>query len=715
MKQLRILLVLVLGLAFAPLWALTPSVSDAELVPTPAQKQATRLITRLMTKHHYRKVPLDNHLSAQILERYLEALDPNRSFFVARDVEDFRAYEKRLDDFLRYARLEPAFEIFRLFRYRHQERMSYAIALLDRGFNFNIDESYVADRSEAPWPRDRKELDDIWRKRVKNDVLSLRLAGKTDEEIKETLRKRYENMARRTRQLTAEDVFQVFMNAYTNSVEPHTSYFSPHTQDNFKISMSLSLEGIGAALQNEDEYTVVKKIITGGPADRSDALHPDDRIIGVGQGDEPIVDVVGWRLDDVVDLIRGPKGSQVRLRILPKSSGTDGPGQVLTLTRDTIKLEEQAAKSSVIDIPGAAGTLHIGVIDLPTFYMDFAARARGDEDYRSTSRDVRRLILELKQQGIDGLVIDLRGNSGGSLAEATELTGLFIPSGPVVQVKDSGGSVDLEEDPNPDIAYDGPLAVLTDRYSASASEIFSGAIQDYKRGIVIGEPTYGKGTVQTLVNLDRYSRDKDARLGQLKLTIAQFFRISGDSTQNRGVVPDIVYPTAFDIDEHGERSLDNALPWAKIKPADYHAWRLSPSSIERLKGANRQRIDKDPGFAYLLDEAQLQKQLRDRAGLTLLESRRGAERKAREQSLRESENRYRTAQGLPPISEEEAKQRDADAEAGKDDEDEDEPDPTRALLDEAAHILADYIRADARTSEPRWAKVGETSAKPAVH
>jgi len=511
------------------------SVSLETLGPTPEHRQATAGIVQLMQRYHYKRVEVGDELSEQIFDRYLETLDPQKNFFLA---------SKR-------------------FRSRVEERAAFARNLLKRDFDFTVDEKYTFNREDAPWAQSQKEMDELWRKRVKNDVLNLRLAEQADDNLIETLEERYDRMERRVSQLAANDVFQFFINSYTASVEPHTSYFSPRTSENFRINMSLSLEGIGAALQTENENTVVRRVIAGGPAALSEQVSVEDRIIGVGNGKkEEIVDVVSWPLNDVVDLIRGPKGSTVRLKILPGNAPEGTPPKVITLVRDKIKLEEQAAKSSVVEVPKSGGTRRVGVIDLPTFYLDSAARAQGQPDYRSTTRDVRRLLGELADTdgGVDGVIIDLRGNGGGSLLEATQLTGLFIESGPIVQIKDARGDVNTEDDTDSAVVYGGPLAVLVDRGSASASEIFAAAIQDYGRGVVLGEPTFGKGTVQSVVPLD-----KEGLLGQLKVTIAQFFRVNGEGTQHRGVVPDVLFPTAMDSDAQGERSLDNALPWAEVE------------------------------------------------------------------------------------------------------------------------------------------------------
>ena len=691
MKQRLLIPLLLMLLAWAlPVVAKVTEVPLDQLQPTREQRQATLIILRVIDKYHYKRQHLDDAMSADILKRYLEALDPNKSYFTRQDVERFQVYRTRLDDDLRQARLEPAFNIFRIFRQRLDERVDYALDLLDKELDFSRDEEYRFDREEAEWPKDRAALNDLWRKRVKNDILALRLSGKDEARIKETLRKRYQGLRRRTHQLGPDDVFQTFINAYTLSLEPHTSYMSPRVSENFDISMRLSLEGIGAVLRSDNEYTEVLRTVPGGPAAQSGQVKAGDRIIGVGQGDDgEIVDVVGWRLQDVVDRIRGQKGSVVRLRLLPKSEGPDGPTRVVKLVRNEIKLEDQAAKKSIIEGLEGMGDIRIGVIDLPTFYRDFRGQSNGDKNFRSTTRDVRKLLKELEAEGVDGIVIDLRGNGGGSLLEATELTGLFIPNGPVVQVKDSSGDVEVEQDPDPAVVYDGPLAVLVNRNSASASEIFAGAIQDYGRGIIIGEPTFGKGTVQTLVDLGRFVRSGGDKMGRLRLTMAQFFRVNGGSTQFKGVVPDIVYPSALGSEEHGERGLDNALPWAKIDAARYRASKLGP--LEPYRAAHERRIRNDPGFQYLAEEEALLAELRSQKTVSLQEEKRRREWNRREERRKQDRARFRQAMGLPPQPE---KKDDDDTVAAADDE---EADDVRAIgLNEAARILADYIRGQSK-------------------
>ncbi len=654
-----------------------PAISDNPVSPTPEHEQATAVITQLMQRYHYKTVRVGDELSAQIFDRFLESFDPQKSFLLASDIEEFEGYRLKFDDALRHARLDPVFEVFNRFRARVEERSTFAKALLKREFDFTVDENYTYNREDAAWVASKAELDELWRKRVKNDVLDLRLAEQSKEEIIETLNQRYDRMGLRISQITSNEVFQFFVNAYTLSVEPHTSYFSPRNSENFRINMSLSLEGIGAALQTEDEYTVVRRVIAGGPAALSELVSVDDRIVGVGEGEtEEIVDVVSWPLADVVDRIRGPKGSTIRLKLLPGNAPAGSPPKVIRLVRDKIKLEEQAAKSSVVEVPVGGKTRRFGVIDLPTFYLDSAGLAQNLPDYRSTTRDVRRLIGELTSTdgGVDGIIMDLRGNSGGALIEATQLTGLFIETGPVVQIRDADGRVNLEEDNDPAVAYDGPLAVLVDRGSASASEIFAAAIQDYGRGVIVGEPTFGKGTVQSVVPLDRAGK-----LGQLKVTIAQFFRVNGEGTQFRGVVPDVKFPTALDSDAQGERSLDNALPWAEVSRADFDAWSDEDKSFSHVQFRHDSRYRANSSFKLLIEELESQRVARAQKQVSLLESVRKAEFLERRDGREEREELFRKAFG-----------------ASSNDGDEEDAALPDIILDEAANVLSDIIDGKAK-------------------
>lgn len=677
---------------FTLAWASVREVPLDELQPTRAQRQSTLIILKVINEYHYKKHLLDDEMSRAILSRYLEVLDPNKSFFTQGDIDRFNVIGDRLDDDLKDARLDSAFSIFRVYRQRIDERIKYALKLLDRDYDFTINETYRFDRQKSPWTAGTAELNELWRKKVKSDILSLKLKDKPLDEIKSTLQKRYTGIQRRTRQMDSDDVFQVFINSYTLSLEPHTSYMSPRVSENFDISMRLSLEGIGAVLKNENEYTVVQRTVVGGPAALSGQINPGDRIVGVGQDAEgEMEDVIGWRLQDVVDLIRGAKGTTVRLQLLPEDEGSTGRSKLVTLVRNEIKLEDQAAKKFVIKDLGGMGNIRIGVIDIPAFYRDFQGYSKGDKDFTSTTRDVRRLIRELEEEGVDGIVIDLRENGGGSLVEATELTGLFIPSGPVVQVKNASGDLDIENDPDPDQVYTGPLAVLVDRHSASASEIFAGAIQDYHRGIIIGEPTFGKGTVQTLVDLGRFVRYGEKNLGRLRLTMAQFFRVNGGSTQFKGVVPDIVYPSAVQSDDQGERSLDNSLPWAKIDAVNYKAQGLG--LLEPYRQMHQLRIKDDPGFIYLTQVEAMLKEVKAQDTVSLLEKDREIEWDQREKRRKAEKNRFLMAVGLDPEPE------DVDENKERTDPAADQDDPVaRIMLNEAAHILADYIGGQSRAA-----------------
>jgi len=606
------------------LWALTlvalagPSFADPTpqagtpllLKPAPTDGEAAVWATRFLTKFHYKPMALDDAMSAQIFTRYLDSLDSDRLFFTQADVDRFGDYRTKLDDAIYDQDLTAPFAIFNLYEQRVGERVAYARALLPKGFDFTVDETYQFDREKTPWAKNEAEVDDLWRKRIKNDWLRLKMAGKNDKDIRDTLDKRYANYLDRVRQLNSEDVFQTFMNSYAMSIEPHTNYLGPRASENFDIAMKLSLEGIGAVLQRDEDYTAIREIVPGGPAALSNKVKVGDRVVGVGQGEHgPIVDVVGWRLDDVVEKIRGAKDTVVRLEILPTEAGPDGKHMTIALTRKKVSIEEQAAKKSVIEVKAGDHTRHIGVISLPTFYQDFDARRRGDADYKSATRDVEKLLGELKKDKVDGVIVDLRNNGGGSLAEATDLTGLFIDKGPVVQVRNASGQVEEEEDPHPGMAWDGPLAVLVNRASASASEIFAAAIQDYGRGVIVGEPTFGKGTVQNLVDLDELARNEKPEYGEVKMTIAQFFRINGGSTQLRGVTPDISFPLTVDATEFGESSYDNALPWTSIAPAHYQTVAdlkpVVPTLIERHDARVAQNTEWQNFAAEIADARQM--------------------------------------------------------------------------------------------------------------
>jgi carboxyl-terminal processing protease len=604
------------------------------LEPATEQAQAAQLSARFLTRFHYDAQPLDDAMSARIYKAYFKMLDGDKVFFTQADMDKFAPLKTKFDDAIWNSDLSAPFAIFNLYVQRAVQRMTYARSLLKDGFDLSRDESYDVDRKDAAWPKDQAAADDLWRKRTKNDWLRLKLAGKDDADIRKTLDKRYSGYIDRIRQINSADAFQTFMNAYAESTDPHTDYLGPEAAANFDIAMSLSLQGIGAQLQSRDDYTMIVKLIAGGPAMKSHKLKPGDRIVAVGQGDKgAMVDVVGWRIDDVTALIRGKKGTVVRLEVLPADVGPDGKHELLTLVRDKINLEDAAASKKVIEIKDGGVTRKIGVIDLPSFYSDFGARSAGDKDYRSTTRDVAKLIAELKQEGVQGIVVDLRNNGGGSLAEADSMTGLFIDKGPVVQVRGSHGEVQVQGDDDPGMAWSGPLAVLVNRGTASASEIFSAAIQDYHRGLVIGEPTFGKGTVQTLVDLDKFASgdSEKPQLGELKMTIQEFFRINGGSTQLKGVTPDIGFPKNGDEKDFGESTYDNALPWTQIPPADYKPVANLSAYLPQLLKQHDPRAAQSPAWKLMLDELAQYKKMRDMTTISLNLATREAERKQQEQ------------------------------------------------------------------------------------
>ena len=657
-------------------------VPTSDLVALDRHIKATELVTHILTTYHYKKTKLNDELSSSIFTNYFDNLDQNKNYFINSDIERFERFRYVIDDAIKNKDISLAYEIFKKYRNRVEERINFALEIVNYNFDFSIEESFRFDRRDDNWLNNISDLDELWRKRVKNDVLNLKLAGKNTKEIKKTLSERYNRILSTTLQLDSNDVFQTFINAYTTSIEPHTAYFSPRISENFDISMRLSLEGIGAVLRAESEYTQVVRIITGGPADLDGRLGADDRIISVGQNtDGEMVDVIGWRLDDVVDLIRGPKNTMLKLEVLPKGSGIEGPTKIITLTRDKIKLEEQDASSSIINIPET--NTKIGVIELPAFYIDFAAQAAGQNDYKSTSRDVRKLISVMMEKKIDGLIIDLRGNGGGSLAEALELTGFFIDEGPVVQTKDATGRIEINYDPQPGIVYPGPLAVLVDRDSASASEIFAGAIQDYRRGIIIGETTFGKGTVQNVIDLNRFIQKDEEDYGRLKTTIAQFFRISGSSNQYKGVVPDIMFPTTEYSDKNlGERAYENALPWDKVKPAKYYTTNAPTEIFDDVKKQHESRIKKNKLFQLILNDINSKQKNSIKKEISLLETERKLEREKNEETKVDIENIMRQEKGLPPLD---------SSKNISETLDEEKNEQIDVLLNEAAEILNDLI------------------------
>jgi carboxyl-terminal processing protease len=668
-------LFLALALA-ASAWA-KPEPADEVLAPSERHGKISRLVTTLFERSHYNRAPVDDAASGRMLEAYLDALDGNRQYFLASDIAEFDAWRDQLDDAVKRGRLEPVFDIYVRYLERARDRIAFALAQLELEHDFLLDEDFEFDRTGIPWPASQAELDDLWRKRVKNDALGLMLTDKDWDESREILRGRYQQVQKRLEQVKSDDVFETFMNSFANTMDPHTSYYSPRNSEEYRIQMSLNYDGVGATLQIQDEYVSVINVIEGGPAALDGTLKPKDRIVGVGQGEDgAIVDVVGWRLDEVVDLIRGPGGSTVRLQVLPGGAAPGSSPVVIPLVRDKVKLEAQAARKQRIEVERDGEIHRIGVITVPSFYQDFDARASGAREYTSTTADVRRLAVELMQEGIDGLVLDLRNNGGGHLSEATAMTGLFLPGGPIVQLRDTSGRVEVLEEQPMGPVYDGPLAVLVNRFSASASEIFAAAIQDYGRGIVIGQQTYGKGTVQNLYPLDRYAPGANPRFGQLTLTIGKYYRVTGESTQHRGVIPDIVVPSPVDSHMVGESTRATALPWDQIRATRFTRQGELDETIELLSVEHGRRRATDPDFQFLLSDIESVDERRSRTMVSLNIETRRLENEQFEAQRLSRENERRAALGLEPLA------------SLKDMESDDGPD---VLLREAAAVVADMV------------------------
>ena len=661
--------------------AIESTEAAGKLVPIEKQAEQTALyreiFDRLATRH-YRGQRIDDQLSKRYLEQYLDQLDPLKSYFLQSDINEFNQWQTKLDDLAKRGDVKPGFVIFNRLRERATTQLAWNIALLqdtERFFDYAGDDSLVLDADERDWLSSTAEAEIFWQKRVRDSMIRLLLNGKEEAKAKELLIKRYENQIKQFEQRDSQDVFQLYINALATLYDPHTSYFSPRTTENFQINMSLSLEGIGAELTTEDEYTKVVRIIPGGPADLQGILKAEDKIIGVGQDDEEIVDVVGWRLDDVVDLIRGAKDSTVRLEVIPGSGEAADSITLISIVRDKVKLEEKSAQSKILEIEQEGQTYKLGVIDIPAFYLDFEAYRNRDPNYKSTTRDVSKLLIDLSEQQVDGIVLDLRNNGGGSLFEATALTDLFIDRGPVVQIRDANQRIYRNQRATMPALYNGPMLVMINRLSASASEIFAGALQDYGRALIVGSRSYGKGTVQDVTGLTS---------GQLKLTISKFYRVSGDSTQHRGVLPDIAFPSAYDPEEVGESHQDNALPWDQIRGVPHANNSQLQDLVEPLTKAHLQRSTADPDYANLVDILALTKNWNQDQALSLnIEKRR--ERSAKwDTELFSLENIRRSKKGLKPY---------ADIEIWKQSEDPEEENIAESdpLLQEAGHILTDQI------------------------
>ncbi|WP_455921310.1 carboxy terminal-processing peptidase [Pseudomonas putida] len=639
-------------------------------------------IVELLKRHHYSKPPLDDKRSVIIYDSYLKLLDPSRSYFLASDITEFDKWKTQFDDFLKSGDLDPGFTIYKRYLDRVKSRLDFALAELGKGvdkMDFTGHETLAVDRKDAPWITTQADLDALWRKRVMDEVLRQKIAGKDNKQIQDTLTKRYKNQLARLDQTRSEDIFQAYINTFAQSYDPHTNYLSPDSAENFDINMSLSLEGIGAVLQSDNDQVKVVRLVPAGPADKTKQIAPSDKIIGVAQGDKEMVDVVGWRLDEVVKLIRGAKGSVVRLEVIPHTNApNDQTSKIVSITREAVKLEEQAAKKSILHLTENGKEYKLGVIDIPAFYLDFKAFRAGDPDYKSTTRDVKKLLTELQKENVDGVVIDLRNNGGGSLQEATELTSLFIEKGPTVLVRNADGRVDVLEDENPGAFYKGPMALLVNRLSASASEIFAGAMQDYHRALIVGGQTFGKGTVQTIQPLNH---------GELKLTLAKFYRVSGQSTQHQGVLPDVAFPSIIDTKEIGESALPEAMPWDTIRPSIKPAVDPFKPFIAQLKADHDARTDKDAEFIYIRDRLALAEKLMSEKTVSLNEADRRAQHADIEAKQLALENTRRKAKGEAPLKE--MKKEDEDALAAEPDKTKPEDD---AYLAETGRILLDYLK-----------------------
>jgi carboxyl-terminal processing protease len=676
---------------------------DALYIPLESKQihgdTAVKLLNELKTKH-YSSIDINDNFSSIVFDSYIDALDGSKLYFLKEDIDALSAYRYTLDNSLENGSVEPGFEIYNLYYRRILERMIYAVDRVENHvseMDFTIDEAIEIDREDAPYAASTAELDELWRLRIKNSVLSLRLTGDDEAEIIEKLSKRYRNQLSQISKTNDKDVFQTYMSTVATAVDPHTSYFSPRDSENFNMGLSLSLQGIGAQLTTEEEYTKVAELIKGGPAERGNELKAGDRIVSIGQGvDGDLQDVVGMRLDDVVAQIRGEKGTVVRLNVIPVDAAGESSATVVSITRDTVKLEDQSAKKEVIELSYNDEMYKIGIIDLPTFYFDFEAASRGDEDYKSSTRDVHALLDELKEEDVDAIVVDLRNNGGGSLSEANQLVGLFIETGATVQIRYSGlrnGFTRSFGDNDPEVAYMGPLAVLVNRTSASASEIFAGAIQDYQRGIVLGGQTFGKGTVQEIIPMD---------YGQVKLTRSKFYRISGESTQHRGVIPDISFPDFYDAYEDiGESSLDGALPWDTVRAVEYTPYHAIQALVPELQQRYDERAEASPDFIYLRDQIERTRVMRQREQLSLNEEEVKQEREETRRTEFDAENMRRLLKGLTlnewvedlNAEEEDEEELVANSDTSPADETTDEAEEEEAdpLLLESGRILADFI------------------------
>jgi carboxyl-terminal processing protease len=629
--------------------ALTSSPTD-DLKPSISQEKVETLVAKLLTTYHYRKVRLNDSLSSVVWDNYLKEVDNSKTYLLASDVAAFEKYRYQIDDALVNGDLTAAYDLYNVFRKRYQERSDFIKEQLKKPFSFTADETFNTDREKAAWPKTVDEQNELWRKILKNQELELRLGSRKDSAVTALMTQRYSNLDKAINRIKSADVFQMYMNSFAEALDPHTNYLSPTNADRFNQEMSQSLEGIGAMLREDGDYIRITDVLPGGPAFKSKLLNKDDKIAGVAQGDNgPMVNTMNWQVDDVVKLIKGPKGTVVRLQVISPNALAGAPPKEIRLVREKIKLEEQRAKKEVIEVSDNGRPFKIGVINIPMFYRDFEGARKREEGFSSTTSDVKKFVEELKGEKVDGIVIDLRDNGGGSLTEAINLTGLFIPKGPVVQVRESTGETEVYTDPDPSVTYDGPMAVLVNRFSASASEIFAAAIQDYKRGIIVGGQTFGKGTVQTLIDLNQWLPKEPEKVGQVKMTIQKFYRINGSSTQHKGVTPDIELPSAFSAEEYGESSQPSALPWDQINSTRYEqSHGLDDKILTRLRDRFDQRLKSDPELKQLAQDLADFKKAKENTVVSLQEAKR---RKERDEAERKRAAANKVSQVTAPVDE----------------------------------------------------------------
>ncbi|MBN8823225.1 MULTISPECIES: carboxy terminal-processing peptidase [unclassified Spirosoma] len=695
MKKYLVTLMPVLMLSFQPdlpsngavghassLQTSSQSPTADDLKPTVSQERVEQLVAKLLTTYHYRKVRLNDSLSSVVWDNYLKELDGNKTYLLASDVASFEKYRYQIDDALINGDLTAAYDLYNVFRKRFKERSDFVKEQLKKPFTFTEDETFNTDREKAPWPKTVEEQNDVWRKILKNQELELRLGNRKDSAVVATMNQRYANLDKAYNRIKSADVFQIYMNSFAEALDPHTNYFSPTNADRFNQEMSQSLEGIGAMLQEDGEYIKITQVLPGGPAFKSNLIKVNDKIAGVAQGDNgPMVNTMNWQVDEVVKLIKGPKGTVVRLQIVSPDAIAGAPPKELRLVREKIKLEEQRAKKEIIEVTDNGKPFKIGVINIPMFYRDFEGARKREEGFSSTTSDVKKFVEELKGEKVDGIVIDLRDNGGGSLTEAIDLTGIFIPKGPVVQVKESSGETEVYADKDGGTTvYNGPMAVLVNRFSASASEIFAAAIQDYKRGIIVGGQTFGKGTVQTLIDLNQWLPKEPEKVGQVKMTIQKFYRINGSSTQHKGVTPDVELPSAFSAEEYGESSQPSALPWDHINSTRYELSNdLDDKVLTRLRDRFEQRLKSDPELKKLAQDLADFKKAKENTVVSLQESKR---RKEREEAERKRAAANKVSQMSATTDETGTPSTAATAKKKKD-----------LYLNEAGLVLADYILA----------------------